>query len=114
MEDISLDSLTEVWLSDEYQKLGYTWNENIKVFPNPFNAETNITYTLEQADNVRIYLYDTQGRLVRKLVDEQQSVGAQHVTWDGLNDRGADVQKGLYYFSMMVGEQHFSGRVIKK
>jgi hypothetical protein len=46
-------------------------------YPNPFNPTTQIHYHLPQAANVKLTIYDVQGRKVKTLVNEFQSAGAK-------------------------------------
>ncbi|MDH3215877.1 MAG: T9SS type A sorting domain-containing protein [Candidatus Krumholzibacteria bacterium] len=73
--------------------------------PNPFNPSTVIRYDVRgRGANVRIVVYDVTGRRVATLVDGQQSAGEKRVSWDGRNDRGAEVASGVYFYRMTTGE----------
>lgn len=71
-------------------------------YPNPFNPSTVIEYELPQAAPVNISIYDTQGRLIRTLVDERVSAGSYSVTWDGKNANSNPVTSGIYYCRMSI------------
>ena len=64
--------------------------------PNPFAASTAVTYHLERATRVRLDLFDTAGRHVRRLVDGGAGAGFHSVAWDGLDSRGTPVGPGVY------------------
>lgn len=72
-------------------------------YPNPFNPRTNILYSLPRTMAVRLLIYDVQGRLVRKLVDDVQEAGERQATWDGRDDRGLPASSGVYVYRL-VGE----------
>ncbi len=72
-------------------------------FPNPFNPVTEIHYQLPQPEHVRIDLFDVRGRHVRTLVDESLPAGAYRVIWDALDDGGARVPSGIYFYRMTAG-----------
>ena len=44
-------------------------------YPNPFHSQTTISYTLPQPAAVRLVVYDLQGRLVKVLVETEQTAG---------------------------------------
>ncbi|HPG40295.1 MAG TPA: choice-of-anchor D domain-containing protein [bacterium] len=69
-------------------------------YPNPFNPETTVKYTLHQDARVTIAVYDLLGRQVKTLIDEQQSAGAYHVVWNGMDAAGAKVSSGSYIIRM--------------
>ena len=49
--------------------------------PNPFNP-TTIAYSLLQAEQVRLSVYDVLGREVRRLVDRDQAAGRHEVVFE--------------------------------
>ena len=62
--------------------------------PNPFNPQTTIPYVVPPGSapvRVRLAIYDTSGRLVRLLVDEEQTGGARDVVWRGEDSAGKTV-----------------------
>jgi hypothetical protein len=72
-------------------------------FPNPFNPSTTIAFSLKDAGNVNLTIYDVAGRRVRNLVDEHRDRGVYKITWDGMNDSGSRVASGVYFYKMITG-----------
>lgn len=72
-------------------------------YPNPFNPSTNIKYSLPQAIDVQLAIFDFTGRCVRTLVQQPQSAGQYDVTWDGRDDQGEPVSSGLYNYQLRAG-----------
>lgn len=68
--------------------------------PNPFNPTTTITYSLEKAGPVSVKVYNTQGQLIRTLVDGEAYEGSHRVMWDGRNDAGEPVSSGMYFYKV--------------
>jgi len=68
--------------------------------PNPFSPETRIAYELPQAGRAELRIYSVNGRLVRKLVDEDRSAGPHSVLWDGLDESGRAVSSGVYFYTL--------------
>ena len=64
--------------------------------PNPFNPSTSINFSLVTAGKASVRIYDTQGRLVRTLVDEHFPAGNHSRTWQGRDDQGRAVASGVY------------------
>ena len=74
-------------------------------YPNPFNPETWIPYTLADAAEVKVRIYDVQGALVRQLDIGQQQAGKYlnrqaAAYWDGRNQSGASVSSGVYFYTL--------------
>lgn len=72
-------------------------------YPNPFNPYTSIKYSLPNVSDVNIYIYDLQGKMVRKLVDAVYPVGEHFVIWNGKDDSGRIVSTGIYTYVMRTG-----------
>jgi M6 family metalloprotease-like protein len=70
--------------------------------PNPFNPTTTIGYSIAKRGHVRLAVYDVTGRLVRTLVDAEQSpaAGGYSVVWDATNDAGDRVASGVYFYKL--------------
>ena len=65
-------------------------------FPNPFNPNTNITYTLTTDTQVRLTISNTLGREIRILVNQNQAAGNYSIPWDGRDKAGVLQASGLY------------------
>jgi hypothetical protein len=73
-------------------------------FPNPFNTQTTISYSVPEPSRVTISVYNTFGQKVRTLVDSYQEAGAKSIVWNGTDDYGRPVATGLYFCRMEAGD----------
>ena len=73
-------------------------------YPNPFNAATIISFSLPDRADVSLRVYDTLGRLVAILVDQQLARGNYKFTWDGIDNRGISVPSGVYFYTIETSE----------
>ncbi len=82
--------------------------------PNPFNPATEIAFTLDSAAAVRTLLkvYDTRGRRVRTLVDEDLGAGEHRAYWDGKDENGRPVSSGVYFYRLSSGEREQTRKMI--
>jgi hypothetical protein len=71
--------------------------------PNPFNPSTTVRFTLPAAGRVKLDIFSTSGRLVRRLVDGDRKAGQNQVVWNGKNDAGHDAGSGIYFYRMESG-----------
>lgn len=69
-------------------------------FPNPFNSQTVIEYSLPERCDVSVSIYNILGRKVKTLVDDRQPAGNYRVVWDGRNSEGGEVASGIYFYSI--------------
>jgi|GEM_PF-3348920 len=61
------------------------------VYPNPFNPETTISYTIPENGNMEIAVYNINGRLVENLVSKFEYSGNHSIKWNASNQ-----PSGLY------------------
>jgi hypothetical protein len=71
-------------------------------YPNPFNPETNIQFTLPQSSNVKIDVYSVSGEFITSLVDNEFSIGTHSVQWNGKDNFGSNVSSGIYLYRMIA------------
>lgn len=67
-------------------------------YPNPFNPSTIISYSLPEAANVSLRVFNTLGQEVAVLVNEQRSPGYFQVQWN------ANAPSGIYFYRLQTGE----------
>ena len=95
-------------LDGEYEDLGFlnvatNASPNSKPFafklnqnyPNPFNPSTMIQFTLPASVNVRLQVFDVQGRLVQTLIDGNVPAGEQSIRFDG-----SSLSNGTYLYRL--------------
>ncbi|MFT5823218.1 MAG: hypothetical protein ACI8ZM_004478 [Crocinitomix sp.] len=113
-EFVNLDSLNTIYLEDLAIQEGVPLEKEINVYPNPFDETIAIEYNLTEKSHVSLFVYDLNGKVVRKLYRGEQEQGAQSVVWDGKTEAGAEIANGVYNYSMLIEGKHYSGRIIKK
>ena len=77
-------------------------------YPNPFNPETTIMFSIPQKSKVELIVYNIRGQKVRTLVDNMCKEGINTITWNGTNDSGKQVGTGVYFYKLNV-----NGKAIK-
>jgi len=80
-------------------------------YPNPFNPETKFTYTLQDAGDISIVIYDMLGQKVRILVNDYKSAGSYTSNWDGLTDAGANAASGVYIYKLTTKDKQISKKM---
>ncbi|MBN1781400.1 T9SS type A sorting domain-containing protein [bacterium] len=65
-------------------------------YPNPFNMETQLEFSINRTGPVSVRIYDAMGRTVCRLLDEERHMGSHKVAWNGLNANAQPVPSGVY------------------
>lgn len=71
-------------------------------YPNPFNPETRISFTLKEAGEVALVVYNVRGEIVRTLVSGRLNAGAHMKVWDGKDNNGMTVPSGMYIYTLRI------------
>ena len=74
-----------------------------QIYPNPFNPNVNIKYKISKLSKVELSIYDLNGRMVNKLVDDILLPGSHTSTWESIGISGKKVSSGLYFVELKVG-----------
>ncbi|MGE5436496.1 MAG: T9SS type A sorting domain-containing protein, partial [Syntrophothermus sp.] len=74
----------------------YTISQN---YPNPFNPSTSIKFSLPQAGNVKITIYDAIGKVVEVLVNDYYNQGNYKVDWNA-----SHYSSGIYLYKIEVND----------
>jgi len=67
----------------------------VRNYPNPFNASTTISYSLETSSDVQIDIFDITGRLIETVADGYRSAGNHNLIWNA-----GEYSSGVYYYRL--------------
>ncbi len=70
--------------------------ELLQNYPNPFNPSTTILYSLPRSSNVRLLVYDINGREVKVLVDKIEHAGKHSVDFVP----SSKLSSGIYFYKL--------------
>ena len=71
-------------------------------YPNPFNPNTKISFSLPKLSDVDMQVVDINGRKIRNLLNNTLASGNHNVSWDGTNDNGVNMSSGIYFIILNV------------
>lgn len=80
--------------------------------PNPTRGAAELACCLPAAGRLELRIFDTNGRLVRILADEQRQAGLQIIGWDGRGMDGAPLPAGVYSCVLQSGGQMTAAKLI--
>jgi hypothetical protein len=64
--------------------------------PNPFVRQPSVGFDLPVETEVRLRVFDVNGRAVATLVDGRLPAGSHRAVWDGVDDAGQTLSSGMY------------------
>lgn len=67
-------------------------------YPNPFNPETKISFSINKRDFTSLKVYDSMGRVVSVLVNEELKAGNY-----SFNFNGEKLSSGIYFYKLETG-----------
>ena len=71
-------------------------------YPNPFNEKTTIKYCVAYKTRVQLTVYNTGGKLIEKLVDEEKEAGTYEVEFCSETD-DRKLVSGNYLYRLVAG-----------
>ncbi|MBI1937681.1 MAG: T9SS type A sorting domain-containing protein [Ignavibacteriales bacterium] len=67
-------------------------------FPNPFNPNTKIFFSLNRGSQIVLTVYDAMGKEIKELIREYLNAGKYEVIFDGRK-----LSSGIYFYRLLVG-----------
>ena len=81
-------------------------------FPNPFNPETQFSYTLNESGTISLGIYDIMGKLIYTVYDGFQRAGNHNVFWMGLDQNKRPVSSGVYFYRLVTQSNTISKKMV--
>ena len=100
----------------EIQFIVYDQNESLKLtnvlnYPNPFINYTEFWFNHNSSGilDVSIQIFTISGKLIKTIIGQTNSSGvsslSRNITWDGTDDYGSKIGKGVYIYKLKVKSQ---------
>ncbi len=81
-------------------------------YPNPFNPETTISFTLNKASQVKLDVFNILGQHITTLVNEYQTSGNHTVVWNGKDKNNNNLSSGIYFYKLTNGSKTITNKMI--
>ncbi len=101
---IPVEGRVEVGLPDTYRLYG--------AYPNPFNASTNISFSLPSVSDVELTIFNVLGQVVKTIKVENMSPGQGLINWDGSTENGNVAASGVYLYRIEAGSFSATSRMV--
>jgi len=81
-------------------------------YPNPFNPNTTISFTLQEKSETSIKIYNLKGQLVKDYGIDLYDKGSHSLTWNGKDSYNQESASGIYFIQMTTGEQKLARKIM--
>ncbi len=78
----------------------------MQLVPNPFYSVVTLEYSLAESSQVNIGIYDSQGKLIKRLASQAQPAGHYSLQWDDCPSAG------LYYCYLQTDNRVYCSKLI--
>jgi hypothetical protein len=68
------------------------------IYPNPFNPETAVKFTLQSNSHTKIEIFNLKGQLTTTILDREMSAGTHSITWNANQQ-----PSGIYFIKFSAG-----------
>lgn len=80
-------------------------------FPNPFNPETKISFTLTNSESVELNVYDIRGQRVATLFSGAANAGSHTYSFNAQTSSGQVLDAGIYFYRLETANGVFTQRM---
>jgi len=108
IDNVSLKQLVPQSVSGERSAVPAVFNLD-QNFPNPFNPETVISYSIAAPGYVRLTIHDLLGRTVAMPVDQHLPAGGYQTT---VSSSRLGLTSGLYFYTLTSGSISITKRML--
>ena len=105
----NLTGIQEMLYNQDKENILELIGKTVKANDNTIHIEDGSTvsgsYTLEEAADVAVSVYDSNGLEIRRLYPGWQDAGEYDVAWDGRDNSGEVVEDGIYTFEVTAKDE---------
>jgi len=105
-----------IYMSPTSVENNQNWNStllNLRISPNPFSDQVQISYTVSEPDNIKISIWDTSGSQVWSTGEKYHEIGDYSESWNGVSFRGTETPPGLYFLKIQSSVEKVCMKIIR-
>lgn len=84
----------------------------VSCYPNPFNPQTTIAFSLPEASDVVLSIYNLKGQLVNTLIDDYFPAGEHRLVWQATDRSGNRLGTGIYLYKLQHRFGLYCGKML--
>jgi hypothetical protein len=106
ISDFSIDIGAYEFQADSFspEKISSLSVSAMQIYPNPFNPQTKISFTLYESSHVRLAVYNMKGQKITTLLDTNLTQGEHAISWNGKNDKKEEIASGIYLIQLKMND----------
>jgi hypothetical protein len=86
--------------------------ETLRVYPNPVNDNSIVSFSLQQNTNVKLSVYNMNGQLINTLLDKMMMKGEHQFSWTMTSRSGKKPDSGIYLLKLETGNTVETSKVV--
>ena len=84
----------------------------LQCYPNPFNPELTISFSLKEQKKVILDIYNIKGQKVKSLVNETFRPENYNIIWKGDNEMGQKAGSGVYFIRLEIDDKVITSKAV--
>ena len=68
-------------------------------YPNPFSEKTTIKFCVAFKTKVRLEVFDSESKMIKKLLDEEKEAGTYEIEFSA-----SGLPEGIYFYKLQAGD----------
>lgn len=85
---------------------------SLDVYPNPASHSVEISYTLQNNEDISINIYDISGRLLKEISSGLKGRGTHILYWDRKDSLGRNVKSGIYFLRIKTQNRTINKKLV--
>jgi 5-hydroxyisourate hydrolase-like protein (transthyretin family) len=74
-------------------------------YPNPFKEKTKIKFCVASTTRITLTVYNDEGKVIKKLVDEEKDPGTYEVEFSACHScESGHPEEGTYFYRLVAGD----------
>jgi len=97
---VSVNGFTNPLSNDNPDSISPNYFSLQNPYPNPFNSNISIHYTLQKEQSVLLQIFNINGKLIHTIIHETLSAGRHHSNWNAIHE-----SSGVYVVKLTASNQ---------
>lgn len=83
-----------------------------QTYPNPFNSQAKIEYTIPENSHISIKIYNILGQEINELINQDVEPGYYSIIWNGNDKSGNPISSGVYLYCLRTPDKVITKKMV--